>query len=115
MNKLLYSLLAVALAGCIWLYLEQQQTVLMMQQHDSTNQGIKEESAIQKETIVMMDQRIKELEDSVNLLTGQVDHLKNNPIVLTKTITKKNEKIIPISRTASEYYNSILSKRYQVK
>ena len=44
------------------------------------------------------------------------DSIKNTP-VKTKTVvitkTKSNEKSIPVSKSASAFYTSILSKRYQ--
>lgn len=115
MNKIQYVIIAILLAGCFWLYIEQRNTVEMMKNYDQSVQSTALVNERQRETILSMNKQIKELQDSIYFLLGEVDHLKNNPVVVTKTITKKNEKVIPISRAASEYYNSILSKRYQGK
>tara|TARA_R110000868_G_scaffold173842_1_gene410253 strand:+ start:409 stop:681 length:273 start_codon:yes stop_codon:yes gene_type:complete len=69
----------------------------------------------QEEALDLMEKKIEKLRDSVTVLTFENADLKNNPVVVTKTIIQKNEKLVPISNFASEYYNSILAKRYQNK
>lgn len=115
MNKLLYSIIAILLAGCIWLYIEQYQTIRLLQDFDRETAKAKVKCLDQRDTILNLKKRVDSLQDNIYSLTMQHEELKRNPVVITKTITNKNEKVSPISHTTSEYYNSILSKRYQDK
>ena len=115
MNKITYPIIAVLLAACIWMYIENRKIVSTYSEFTNASQTVLTTNEKQRNLIAIMETRLAEMRDTIDILLTEKQQLIDNPIVVTKTVIKKNEKVIPISRTASEYFNGILAKRYQGK
>lgn len=115
MTKVLYTIITLLFATCVYLYLEQRDTLDYVKQLMHTSEVKGATINAMNENLVQLTQQNEQLIKRLNEVEDQYAKLKRNPVVITKTITKKNEKVVPISDHASKYYNSILAKRYQNK
>ena len=108
-------LLTIMLAFCVFIYLEYSD--LAKYQKQLINQA-----EFQSATIESLNEKMSGIIQEKDQLTNHVieiesenNKLKLTPIkIITKTINK-NEKITPISNYSSQYYNRILTKRYENK
>jgi len=108
-------LLTIMLAFCVFIYLEYSD--LAKYQKQLINQA-----EFQSATIESLNEKMSGIIQEKDQLTNHVieiesenNKLKLTPIkIITKTINK-NEKITPISNYTSQYYNRILTKRYENK
>lgn len=115
MTKVLYTIITLLFATCAYLYLEQRDTLNYTKQLMHANEVKGATINGMNENLVQLTQQNEQLTKRLNEIEDQYAKLKRNPVVITKTINKKNEKVVPISDYASKYYNSILAKRYQNK
>ena len=117
MNKMKLALLAVLL--CVFAFLvfnkKPMRDTACMQLNDSLQRRIVElEGKVEYHA-----QREKQFLDQSGTAKERVAELefilsKREPVVVTvKPKSNTNEKVVPVSVTASEYYNNILSKRYE--
>jgi len=108
-------LLTIMLVFCVFIYLEYSD--LAKYQKQLINQA-----EFQSATIESLNEKMSGIIQEKDQLTNHVieiesenNKLKLTPIkIITKTINK-NEKITPISNYTSQYYNRILTKRYENK
>lgn len=114
MNKVLYSIIALLLVGIIWLYFQQSDALQLLKNSAYDYSKLETEKNEQNEKIVLMENKVFELEDSIHSLISQNAILQRKPTTITKKINR-NEKVIPVSEYSSQYYNRILTKRYQNK
>lgn len=108
-------LLTIMLVFCVFIYLEYSD--LAKYQKQLINQAEFQSATIESlnEKISGMIQEKDQLTDHVIEIESENKKLKLTPIkIITKTINK-NEKITPISNYTSQYYNRILTKRYENK
>lgn len=108
-------LLTIMLAFCIFIYLEYSD--LAKYQKQLINQAEFQSATIESlnEKMSGMIQEKDHLINHVIEIESENKKLKLTPIkIITKTINK-NEKITPISNYSSQYYNRILTKRYENK
>ena len=108
-------LLTIMLAFCIFIYLEYSD--LAKYQKQLINQTEFQSATIESlnEKMSGMIQEKDQLINYVIEIESENNQLKLTPIkIITKTINK-NEKITPISNYSSQYYNRILTKRYENK
>jgi len=108
-------LLTIMLAFCIFIYLEYSD--LAKYQKQLINQAEFQSATIESlnEKMSGMIQEKDQLINHVIEIESENNKLKLTPIkFITKTINK-NEKITPISNYSSQYYNRILTKRYENK
>ena len=115
MTRLLTITVTLLLAFSVYMYLEYQDTVEYTKQ-------LMHKAEVQSATINSLNDDLNnitrqtdQLNDRIIELESENRNLKRTPVkVITKTINK-NEKVVPISEYASQYYNRILTKRYQNK
>lgn len=115
MKALPFILLTIMLVFCVFIYLEYSNTVKYEKQ--LINQAEMQSATINSlnEKMTGMIQEKDQLTNHVIKIESENSKLKLTPIkIITKTINK-NEKITPISNYSSQYYNSILTKRYENK
>jgi len=112
MNKVLYSIIAVLLAGLIYSYIQQRDSANVLKNMDYELSKLKLDYDERNEEIALMENLIDQLNDTVKLLQSENASIKNKPIIITK-IVKKNEKVIPVSHSSSEYFINVLTKRYK--
>jgi ABC-type uncharacterized transport system substrate-binding protein len=108
-------LLTIMLAFCVFIYLEYSD--LAKYQKQLINQAEMQSATIESlnEKMSGIIQEKDQLANHVIEIESENKQLKLTPIkIITKTINK-NEKITPISNYSSQYYNSILAKRYENK
>ena len=108
-------LLTIMLAFCVFIYLEYSD--LAKYQKQLINQAEFQSATIESlnEKMSGMIQEKDQLINHVIEIESENNKLKLTPIkIITKTINK-NEKITPISNYTSQYYNRILTKRYENK
>ena len=114
--KLLASiLLTIMLAFCVFIYIEYSNTVKYEKQ-------LINQAEMQSATISSLNEKMGGITQEKDQLTNHVieiesenKKLKLTPIkIITKTINN-NEKITPVSNYTSQYYNRVLSKRYENK
>lgn len=117
MNKMKLALLAVLLSVFAWLVFQKapMRDKSILQLNDSLQRRIVELEA----DVQYLSQRERQFLNESGAAKQRVAELefilsKKQPVIVTvKPQTNTNEKVIPISKSASEYYNSILAKRYQ--
>ena len=115
MKALPFILLTIMLVFCVFIYLEYSNTVKYEKQ--LINQAEMQSATINSfnEKMSGIIQEKDQLANHVIEIESENKKLKLTPIkIITKTINK-NEKITPISNYSSQYYNRILSKRYENK
>lgn len=108
-------LLTIMLVFCVFIYLEYSD--LAKYQKQLINQAEFQSATIESlnEKMSGMIQEKDHLINHVIEIESENNKLKLTPIkIITKTINK-NEKITPISNYSSQYYNRILTKRYENK
>lgn len=108
-------LLTIMLVFCVFIYLEYSD--LAKYQKQLINQAEFQSATIESlnEKMSGIIQEKDQLANHVIEIESENNQLKLTPIkIITKTINK-NEKITPISNYTSQYYNRILSKRYENK
>lgn len=108
-------LLTIMLVFCVFIYLEYSD--LAKYQKQLINQAEFQSATIESlnEKMSGMIQEKDQLTNHVIEIESENNKLKLTPIkIITKTINK-NEKITPISNYTSQYYNRILTKRYENK
>lgn len=108
-------LLTIMLVFCVFIYLEYSD--LAKYQKQLINQAEFQSATIESlnEKMSGIIQEKDQLANHVIEIESENKQLKLTPIkIITKTINK-NEKITPVSNYSSQYYNRILSKRYENK
>ena len=108
-------LLTIMLAFCVFIYLEYSD--LAKYQKQLINQAEFQSATIESlnEKMSGMIQEKDHLISHVIEIESENNKLKLTPVkIIAKTINK-NEKITPISNYTSQYYNRILTKRYENK
>ena len=115
MKALLSILLTIMLAFCVFIYIKYSHVVNY--QNQLINQSEFQSATIESLNKKMsgMIQENDQLANHVIEIESENKKLKLTPVkIIAKTINK-NEKITPISNYTSQYYNSILTNRYENK
>lgn len=118
MNKFKVFVLIVGFAGLIFLIYQKPTSHEMPHCYEADTlrlrvEELEEEVAYYKQrelTIVTEGGKAKEKAAELEFLLSKYQSRSQQPI---KPNPNPNEKIVPISKSASEYYNGILAKRYQ--
>jgi hypothetical protein len=109
-------LLTIMLVFCVFIYLEYSD--LAKYQKQLINQAEFQSATIESlnEKMIGIIQEKDQLANHVIEIESENKQLKLTPPIkiITKTINK-NEKITPVSNYSSQYYNRILTKRYENK
>lgn len=117
MNKMKLALLAVLL--CVFGWLVFQRSSMSDKPSSQLTDSLQRRIVELEGKVEYHAQREKQFLESSGAAKERVAELefmlsKKEPVVVTvKPKTNTNEKVVPVSVTASEYYNSILSKRYE--